>query len=187
MKKIQLLVFGVFCLGIGVGKGQYTVLHNFQYGNSTNGALPTGDLTEVNGKLFGMTWVGGAYTNGCIFSIDTDGNNYRDLWDFNTGTGESPLGTLMLYGNKLYGMAADGGANSSGCIFSIDTNGSKYTDIFDFNGTNGATPQGGSLILSRNILFGMTEFGGVNNDGCIFSAATKAPAECASLRRRTAR
>ncbi len=70
-------------------------------------------------------------------------------------------------------MAADRrGKLCSGCIFSIDTNGSKYTDIFDFNGTNGATPQGGSLILSRNILSGMTEFGGVNNDGCIFSVDT---------------
>lgn len=150
-------------------EGQYTLLHQFDV---THGEYPTGNLTLSGHNLFGVTWLGGANGNGCIFSIDTDGSNYKDLWDFNSITGESPLGSLILSGNKLYGMAAYGGANYSGCIFSIDTDGSRYIDIFDFNSTKGNTPQGGSLILSGNILYGMTEFGGTNNDGCIFSVDT---------------
>src|SRR5271155_5666587 len=47
----------------------------------------------------------------------------------------------------------------------------QYSDLMNFNGSNspsGAFP-GGSLILSGNVLYGMTSEGGANNDGNIFS------------------
>src|ERR1700722_7911611 len=58
-------------------------------GNS-NGASPYGSLILIKGKLFGFTNNGGANMYGLIFSIDTSGKGYRDIWDFNSATGDFP-------------------------------------------------------------------------------------------------
>ncbi len=168
MKKLSVLIFAVLCLGIGEGKAQFSVLHNF---NLTNGAGPWGSLTYAAGLLYGTVFSGGANNVGCIFSIDTNGGGYRDLYDFSSGiNGKLPNGPLLLAGNKLIGTTSFGGTGY-GNIFSIDTNGSGYKDLFDFDGTTGSYPYG-SLTLSGNKLFGTTAYGGVSDSGCIFSIDT---------------
>ena len=119
-----------------------------------------------------MTQIGGACYKGCIFMIDTDGNGYKDIFDFCGGTnGQNPVGNVTLSGKVLYGMTLYGGLNGMGNIFSIDTDGSGYKDLLDFNDTNGAYPYG-SLTFSKGKLFGMTYQGGTINNGCIFSIDT---------------
>ena len=44
----------------------------------------------------------------------------------------------------------------------------QYRNLLNFNTANGASPLG-DLTLSGNVFYGMTWFGGANNDGCIFS------------------
>lgn len=217
-KKICILVYSFLCLNTLRITAQYSVLLNFDY---TNGAEPYGALTLSGSRLYGMTSLGGipGYS-GNIFSIDTNGSDYKDLLDFNGTDGQQPMGSLSLsggrlygmtmmggtgvgnifsidtngngfkdlfnfntannypegsltvLGNMLYGMTLGGGAHGYGCIFSIDTNGNGYKDIFDFNGgTNGGSPTG-SLTVSVNKLYGMTEYGGINDSGCIFSIDT---------------
>jgi len=56
------------------------------------------------------------------------------------------------------------------CLFFIKAN-AQYSVLLNFNDTNGASPEG-SLILSGGILYGMTNEGGANNDGDIFSVHT---------------
>ena len=58
------------------------------------GALPAGSEMKIGGMLYGMTSKGGANHQGCIFSIDTNGSNYRDLFDFN-GIGGANPGTVL--------------------------------------------------------------------------------------------
>ncbi len=272
MKKISILTFAILCLAIGVGKAQYTVLHNFndteganpygslimsgnklfgmtrgggvgKYGcifslnnNGTgfkdlldfkisNGSTPSGDLTLMRNRLYGMTYFGGIYGYGCLFSIDTTGNGYKDLHDFNFAPSDGfyPYGSVIIAGNMIYGMASNGGAWGAGivfsidtngtqfkiihnfimadtsgalpdglllllgktlfgmtftegkfgfgCVFSLDTNGSRYKDLLDFSGTNGKNPWG-SVINNGSKLYGMTEFGGINNYGFVFSLDT---------------
>jgi uncharacterized repeat protein (TIGR03803 family) len=170
MKKINLFISSLFCLGIIEANAQFTTLLNF---NGTNGANPTGNLTlSVNGKvLYGLTSDGGVNGNGNVFSVNTDGSGYKDLLDFSGANGTYPYGSLTLLNNKLYGMTANGGANDSGCIFSIDTNGFAYKDMLDFTGANGSTPFG-SLTISGNKFYGMTFGGGANLFGCIFCIDT---------------
>jgi hypothetical protein len=141
-------------------KAQYNVLLNF---DSANGKYPIGKLILSGNKLYGIAALGGAHDSGCIFSIDTNGVVFKDLFDFNGSTGGAGSNSLTLLENKLYGV----GGKNYGNIFSIDTNGSGYIDLFDFNGTNGKYPQG-SLVFYRNKLYGMTSNGGANNDGDIF-------------------
>lgn len=168
MKKLYLI--GLFILATITSQAQFTDLLNF---NSTNGASPGGSLTLIGNKLFGMAYLGGAHNDGCIFSIDTTGNNYKDLLDFNGTNGASPLATLTpsLSGKVLYGITLYGGAHSDGCIFSIDTNGNAYKDLFDLDGSDGEWSYS-SLILSGGLLFGTTSQGGTHSDGTIFSIDT---------------
>ncbi len=84
---------------------QLTLLHKF---NDTAGAIPQGPLTKFGNLLYGMTPRGGANGDGCIFSLDTNGRNYKDIFDFNGTNGTRPLAGLVLSGNKFYGMASGG-------------------------------------------------------------------------------
>jgi uncharacterized repeat protein (TIGR03803 family) len=123
---------------IDTNGGEYKDL--FDFNGKNNGGGPMGSLIISGKELYGMTISGGKYDSGCIFSIDTNGSVYKDMFDFNGKNGAYPEGSLTLYGSKLYGMTWTGGAFDSGCVFSIDTDGKGYKDLFDFNGKNGAYP-----------------------------------------------
>jgi uncharacterized repeat protein (TIGR03803 family) len=95
---------------------------------------------------------------------------YTVLHKFNDTLGGNPYGSLTLTGDTLFGMTSIGGKYNAGIIFSIKTDGSGFTDLHDFKDTtiDGGLPRG-SLILSGNILYGMTKVGGEYYTGTIFS------------------
>ncbi len=116
-----------------------------------------------------MTVIGGAYDSGVVFSIDTNGSNYKKLYVLNRATGAYPRGTLSILGSTLYGLADLGGVSDSGVMFSIDTNGAGFTKIYDFAGIYGTNPFG-SLTLSGNNFYGMTSYGGtIYHGGVVFT------------------
>jgi len=157
-------VFSINTNGTG-----FTTLLNF---NGPNGKQPGyGALTLSGNTLYGTTMYGGVNIQGNIFSIQTNGSGYIDMFDFNTANGSTPLGSLTLIGNVLYGTCDNGGVYNKGIIFSIHTDGTGYRDLFDFNGLNGEGPSC-TLTLSGNILYGSTEGGGTNDNGTIFSIDT---------------
>jgi uncharacterized repeat protein (TIGR03803 family) len=125
--------------------------------------------------LYGLAHLGGANGDGIIFSILTSGGALTDLHDFSGSStdGALPSGSLTLSGSTLYGMTATGGANGDGVIFSISSSGGALTDLHDFSGssTDGANPEG-DLTLSGSTLYGMTQNGGANGVGIIFSIST---------------
>jgi uncharacterized repeat protein (TIGR03803 family) len=168
MRITYFLIIFLLCLGTSSSKAQYTVLHYF---NDTNGEAPVGSLALSGNKFYGMTVVGGKYSYGTIYSIDTNGAGYKVLLNFNDTNGAYPYGSLTLSGKVLYGMTYQGGSFNHGCVFSIDTNGNRYKDMLDFNGTNGSYPNG-SLTLSGNILYGITSNGGTMRYGNVFSIDT---------------
>jgi uncharacterized repeat protein (TIGR03803 family) len=153
----------------------YNTLHSF--GSGTDGEYPYGSLTLSGNVLYGMTPGGGKFGEGSIFSIHTDGTLYDTLHNFGHGTdGGRPYGSLISAGNTLYGMTYDRGQYGSGNIFSIYINGTLYDTLHNFGtGIDGEFPYG-SLILSRSILYGMTEGNGggygnifsINTDGTLY-------------------
>ncbi len=163
----------IFCINTN-GSG-YRDLRDF--GDTTDGGRPYGSLVlSADGKkLYGMTFEGGVGNLGNVFSVDTDGTGFKDLLDFNQTNGEEPMGALILStdGKKLFGMAG-GGFHLAGIIFSIDTGGAEYHDLLDFDGTNGSYPAYGALTLSASgtVLYGMTDQGGVDAVGNVFSIDT---------------
>jgi uncharacterized repeat protein (TIGR03803 family) len=147
----------------------FTDLYDFQTGGFTGNTPSYGSLILVGNKLFGMTNQGGGSNYGVIFSINTDGSGYKTIWNFSSGTdGADPLGALTISGHMLFGMTSYGAAGNVGTVFSLDTSGQYFKTLLTFNGTNGASPYG-DITISGRTLYGMTELGGVNNAGCAFS------------------
>jgi len=150
----------------------YTKLYEFGYAN--NGSYPHGNLMQASdGKLYGMTGIGGNYGNGVIFSYNLSSSSFSKLYDFDSTSGGWPEGTLLQASDgKLYGTTIFGGVNNEGVIFSFNLATSTYTKEIDFNGKNGAHPQNNLIEGADGKLYGMTSEGGSkNNDGVIFSFA----------------
>ena len=90
-------------------------------------------MQASDGKLYGMTNMGGSSGVGVIFSFDPSSSIYTKLMDFDGTNGANPYGSLMQASDgKLYGMTIRGGSNGSGVIFSFDPSSSTYTKADGF-------------------------------------------------------
>ncbi len=137
----------------------------------SNGAYPSGALIQAsNGKMYGMTELGGANTYGVIFEYDPETNTYTKKIDFNgTEKGEQPYGSFIEASNgNLYAMTSKGGANNKGVLFAYDPATNIYSKKKDLNGANGAYPYGSLMQGSNGKIYGMTSSGGANDLGVVF-------------------
>ena len=151
---------------------------------TTNGAFPHCALVLSSNVLYGTSWAGGTNGQGVVFSVNTDGSNFKDLHTFSalSGTftgdnsdGAQPYDTLLLYSNQLYGAASAGGMYGFGTVFRLNTDGTTFTSLHNFS--DGAGTPKASLIVSSNVLFGTTLSGGagygsvfrINPDGSSFT------------------
>jgi len=162
-------------------KSKYTVLHEFSCpGNQTPACIDNGDgaspdhgtLVQKNSTLFGLTTVGGRYGDGTLFAVRTDGSHFAILQHFgspNTNDGTNPYGSLLLDGATLYGTTRYGGSKGNGTVFEIQTDGTSYDRIYNFQSGSDAANPVDNVILVGNILYGMTEAGGLCGDGAIFA------------------
>jgi uncharacterized repeat protein (TIGR03803 family) len=146
----------------------YTQLQDF---GGANGAYPYGSLMQAsNGKLYGMTLVGGSSGNGVVFSFDLSSSAYTTVKEFDITNGRYPVGRLVQASNgKLYGMTYQGGSSGAGVVFSFDPSSSAYTKVQDFDGANGTYPLGSLVQASNGKLYGMTFQGGSSDAGVVFS------------------
>ena len=151
----------------------HTKLHDF---NNINGRYPNSSLVQANdGKLYGMTLVGGSSDEGTIFSFDPIANTHTKLLDFHKAIGYEPQGSLMQASDgKIYGMTSKGGVGNLGTIFYYDLSANVHTKLFDFYFANGSLPFGGSpygslVQASDGKLYGLTSYGGSIGYGIIFS------------------
>ncbi len=152
----------------------------YSFGGGSDGAYPTGNLTLSGSTLYGMASGsnpnGNPDDSGTIFQINTNGTGYQVLYNFGniTNDGTNPYGSLTLSadGTTLYGMTSQGGANYNGAIFSFPVGGTADQVLYSFGGVSndGANPWG-DLTLSADgtTLYGMTQNGGANSNGAIFS------------------
>lgn len=159
--------------------GTETVLHIF--GGSGDGAEPYADvgLLNLNGTLYGTTYIGGAYGDGTVFSITTTGTE-SVLYSFKGGRdGAFPLGGLIAVNGTLYGTTEGGGVKGcdfhAGCgtVFKMSTSGAETVLYrFKYNGTDGEYPYEGSLVNLKSTLYGTTFYGGTYGFGAAFGVTT---------------
>jgi uncharacterized repeat protein (TIGR03803 family) len=163
---------------------QFTNLYNF----STVGTGGYSSLTSANGLLYGTTNKGGANNAGYVYSLNPTGTGITILHNFAGTEGRYACGSLLHDNGVLYGMTSqgDGITTASGTIYKLNIDGTGYSILHSFAlniQTNGNNPQG-SLVISGNVLYGMTRKGGavyadllgglgtifkINTDGSNFS------------------
>lgn len=144
-----------------------TVVHSL---NEPDGRGPRGSLMQAsNGKLYGMTTIGGSNSLGVLFEYDLVTSTYTKKFDFNTNSGTGPWKNLMEASNgKLYGMTLEGGSNGKGVIFEFDIVTDTFTKKVDFTGANGSSPLGSIIEGTNGKLYGKTQTGGDNDFGVVF-------------------
>jgi uncharacterized repeat protein (TIGR03803 family) len=191
------MLYGVTFLGGTGGNGtvyaldtggmNFTNLHDFSAltpGSETNsdGVQPEDRLILHSNTLYGVTFSGGVFGVGVLFSVGTSGAGFTNFYSFNTSGGYGPESGVILLGNMLYGAASAGYDSSkvpggSGTIYAVQTNGTGFTNLYSFGieftggNSDGAHPQS-YLVLSGNTLYGTTSEGGSSDDGTIFRINT---------------
>jgi uncharacterized repeat protein (TIGR03803 family) len=178
--------------GITTGGTNYNILHSFNESNTNDGAYPVAGLTLSGSSLYGTTQIGGANNHGVVFSINTSGAGYTNLYSFQDGPdGQLPDTTLALAGDTLYGTTPGDsslvGDPNYGTIFSIKTNGGNFTvlDTFysfavlhTFTGGDGENPcsqlalSGSAFWGIPTTLYGTTSGSGSSNYGTVFRVNT---------------
>ena len=147
----------------------YTVLVDFEGGN---GNRPEGDVIQAtNGKLYGMTYLGGTSGHGIIFEYDLTTSTYEVVWELNENDGYNPFGSLIQADDDfLYGMTSSGkpGISYFGTLFKYDIANDTLIVLHNFEASTGKVPQGSLIQVSNGKLYGMTKGGGANSYGVIF-------------------
>ena len=122
-----------------------SVLHYFT--NYSDGGQPLAGVILVSNTLYGTTFQGGTNGNGITYALNTDGSDYRVLYQFSAlasvqGSGEhptnfdgaSPRGGLRCLGHTLFGTTSQGGLKENGTFFSINLDGSSFANRYNFVG-----------------------------------------------------
>lgn len=132
------------------------------FNGDANGSLPYGSLIQAdNGKLYGMTSLGGENDCGVLFEWDPATDAYTKKLDFNgSENGCQPKGSLLKTDNGiLYGTTTYGGTNGQGVLFEWDPVTDTYTKKLDFSEIIKAGYPIGSLVRANNgKLYGMTGY-----------------------------
>lgn len=161
---------GRYQLGDGCGTafrvsldGRTRILYRF-VGSST-GVHPRGDLTVLNGTLYGTTSGGGDAKGGTVFSL-TPGGKETVIHSFeNTTDGYDPVAGLLAYHGLLYGTTNGESTPNFGKIFSISPAGAEQI-LHSFQGGSDGIGPYAPLIAYNGVLYGTTFNGGsANCDG----------------------
>jgi len=191
-------LFGTSYYGGGSGDGvifsldvndtnSFQVLHTFT--NNPDGALPVAGMVLGGNTLYGTTTSGGDNGKGSVFSLNLDGGTYTVLYSFTATNsnfddedGYEFGANLILHGNKLYGTTVNFGSSSvydagyNGTVYSLNTDGSNFKLLYIFADTDDGSHPIASVILSSNLLYGTTQFGGVNGGyGTVYSLELSTP------------
>lgn len=158
-----------------------TPLHNFH-----DGADPTypGEPTiGPNGTLYGMTFLGGADSNGLIYnatplpSATVTGItfwNYNPIYQFtggNDGGNPTRLAPLLFdAAGNIYGAATYGGPMNSGVVYELTPSGGDWTEttLYSFTGGSDGSHLRGITFDGEGNIYGAAAFSGDQNCGTIY-------------------
>ena len=149
---------------------EFTKMYDFN--GNTGGGSPRSTLIQAkNGKLYGTNTSDASGGTGTIFEFDPANSSYSDKYIFDgKANGGLPCPELVEGADgNLYGTTVYGGTGDYGVLFQFVIANSGYTVKFNFdNEAHGAYSQTGLVKLKNGNFYGVTQYGGVNNDGVVF-------------------
>lgn len=159
-----------------------TEVHTF---TSYDGYYPLGALTKgTDGKLYGQTAHGGAYSVGTIFAFDpAAATPFTLLHSFTGADGSYPAAPLTLAGDgTFYGTTVNGGSGY-GVVFRYAPGAATpFTLLHSFNSTDGANPYGAVVEKTAGIFLGTTSANGsAGSAGTIWQLTTGGSPALATL------
>src|SRR2546423_1467974 len=112
-----------------------------------------------NGTLYGTTSAGGVAGQGTLFTINTNGGDYRILHSFTDAPsdgGDLRAALMEASDGVLYGTTSWGGPYGAGLLFKVSKNGSGYSVLHNFTNApgDGAKPFAAPLESSDGALYG---------------------------------
>jgi len=147
---------------------------SYSFPCGAGGSLPIGPLVQAsNGNFYSTTQDGGTNGRGTIYQITTAlAATVLHSFGATFGDGEYPsAGLLLATDSNYYGSAAEGGTYDDGILFNTSTSGT-YDDLYSFNNSSNLTqmaPLSPPVQDTNGTLYGVTEFGGTNNVGTVYS------------------
>jgi uncharacterized repeat protein (TIGR03803 family) len=158
---------------VNTNGGGFTNVYSFTGG--ADGADPEAGLVLMSNTLYGTTFLGGQFGEGSVFSVNTNGTAFTNVYSFSGGTnGSNPEAGLVLAGNTLYGTTYGPyyGGTGYGTVFRVNIDGSSPSNVYSFTGgSGGAYPEAG-LVLAGGTLYGTASGGGSFGNGMVFSVNT---------------
>lgn len=129
----------------------------------------------TNGWFYGTCQNGGTYDHGLIFRFRSTGEieslvHFTSKGHINQGSG--PIGALTLgTDGKFYGATKAGGEFNRGTVFSMTAEG-VLTTLTNFPPADpvkhGISPTGGLVLGNNGHFYGITQYGGANDQGTVF-------------------
>ncbi|MBO9561159.1 MAG: T9SS type A sorting domain-containing protein [Niastella sp.] len=138
--------------------------------SAANGQAFYSPFLLYNNKLYGLTAYGGTNDEGVLFEYDPATNTYGKKVNFNGPTmGSHPGSPLLVLNDRFYSVTYDGGSASSGALFEYNPVINGITKKIDLStSATGHIPKG-KLTYYSGKLYGITENGGSDDKGVIFS------------------
>jgi uncharacterized repeat protein (TIGR03803 family) len=151
--------------------GTVTTVVNFDF---THGSQPYGSLIQgSDGNFYGTTKEGGSNKQGVAFKLTPQGvltvlHNFPDT--NYPGDGATPTaGLIQGSDGNFYGVAALSSTGSScGVIFEITAAG-DYSILYNFDCADGGNPLSTPMQHTNGTLYGLTDGGGPDGDGVLYS------------------
>lgn len=145
--------------------------------NPIDGSLPLGEILKgSDGRLYGTAEQGGDFGKGVLYSVKTDGTDYKIVHYFGSVTddGSNPNGKIVqLATGEIIGSTLVGGPDNRGTIYKIKTDGTGYQVLTSFNGsTTGGLPYGGVMLASNGKIYGTLSTGGNGTAGGVYTINT---------------
>ena len=146
-----------------------SVLYDF---DGFDGGRPASALAQgADGNFYGTTEYGGAYGDGTVFRMTTNGA-LTPLLSFN-GSNANPASPLVQgTDGRFYGTTQFGGTNNSGTVFSVTTNGTLSTLASLNYGVTGGNPTVALVQGADGSFYGTAYLGGASGVGTVFNVTT---------------
>ncbi|GAA4804969.1 hypothetical protein GCM10023330_09240 [Litoribaculum gwangyangense] len=130
----------------------------------TSGAGPAFLMQASNGKLYGISLIGGINDKGTLFSYDLNDFSFIKLFDFDgADSGSRPYSGLMEASNGyLYGTTNQGGLSNFGTIFKYELATSTFNKLIDLDTSMGWNATGDLIEAPNGKLYGLMGYGGLN-------------------------